>query len=423
MGFRYGTEFLNRALFAFLLMGLLTSSGNSQTTTSVTETSSAEERATPKDGALKDEAQNKSTCGGSVLCIAEKIDSLRLSPTGRFARGLQYQFELTEQPGTVFISQGTGVGEVSAFLRNPQKYLQKHTLTFKFAELFPDRLSLYKRGSEYLKKHPEAANEQLSDILCSDNPLITCLTNGGSWWKRALMGTTINVYFSQRALVQQQFLATSSQFGKDFLVNGGFTFDPAKLFPTASNWKSTFDDVQNIDKGLALLAASDYEKKPWKHSWAVALIPKVEFKILSQFDFLKYQGALIDPPFPNPALSTWTFTWDLTRAIPDTKSRADADAIAEAVDNLKNTLGTEPQSTWKKQCLLHFDQGVVRKVKDLHPAFTASSCQELGRVMKAKQYQLACVLVDKDGAEKEREDGLVTELDTPPKPGSNSCHW
>lgn len=43
---------------------------------------------------------------------------------------------------------------------------------------------------------------------------------------------------------------------------------------------------------------------------------QVEFKILTQFDFIKYKGSLIEAPFRERALNTWTFTWDLTRLIP-----------------------------------------------------------------------------------------------------------
>lgn len=380
-------------------------------------------------------------CVGSVvegsekpLCISEKVKSLRLGWAGRFARGFQYQYKLNEQPGTVFVSSGSGAGAITAFLRNPQDYLQQHTLTFKFGELFPERLSMFKRGSDYLKKYPQAADEQPSEILCGDKPLITCLTKGGSWWKRALMGTSFDVSFSQRALVQQQVIATPARFGKEYQVNAGFVFDPAKLFPTATNWKSTFDEVQKIDKALAYLGAADVTeaieaksgRRPWEQPWAAAVIPKVEFKVISQFDYLKFQGALIEAPFPNQALNTWTFTWDLTRAIPDTKSRTDADVIDETLRDLKSSLGSkeEEQPTWQKQCILHLPQGEVRKIKDLHPAFKAESCQGLAKIMKANSYQLSCVLKGMEGGAEKSVDGPKRgRSEDPAVPSGNECKW
>ncbi len=245
----------------------------------------------PKDG-----ARDVGECGGKVPCpISEKIKSLRLNWARRVARGLQYDYELNEQSGTVLVEFERESETLTRPIRNPQSYLQKHTFTFKFGELFPERLSMFKRGSEYLKKYPQAAdpNKELSELLCGDKPLITCLTKGGSWWKRALMGTSVNVTLAQRPEVVSQVFVTDPRFGKDFLVHVGFVFDPAKLFPTATSWKGTFDDVKGIDKALALLGARDArpgQKPPWKQPWAAAFIPKVEFKVLSQFDFIKHGG-------------------------------------------------------------------------------------------------------------------------------------
>ena len=124
--------------------------------------------------------------------IRDKLDFLRPGWERRFARAFQYQYELAEQPGTVLAD--FLIGDETAFppetvtrpIPNPQRYLQKHTLTLKLVELIPDRLALFKRGSDYLKKHPgAAAGEELSEIVCDDKPLITCLTRGGSWWQRA----------------------------------------------------------------------------------------------------------------------------------------------------------------------------------------------------------------------------------------------
>jgi hypothetical protein len=239
------------------------------------------------------------------------------------------------------------------------------------------------------------------------------------------MGTSVNVSFSERAAVQQGVIVTSPTFGKHYQVNGGFVFDPAKLFPTATNWKSTFDEVQKIDKALALLGAGDViprQRPPWKQRWEAALIPKVDFKILSQFDFLKFEGALIQAPFPERALNTWTFTWDLTRMVPDTKSRVDADAITEALSALKSSLGRKEPPTCQKQCVLHLSP--ENRSVDVQPAFSAESCQKLAKIMKAETYQLSCVLKDKQGGDKECEVGPESRPDVlANRPQGNSCKW
>jgi hypothetical protein len=221
--------------------------------------------------------------------ILAKLDSLRPGWASRFARAFQYQYEWVEQPGTVLADFLVETETKTFPIRNPQDHLQRHSLTLKLGELIPDRLALFKRGSDYLKKHPEAAdgNTELSKILCGNKPLITCLTRGGSWWQRAAMGTSITASVGQRPEVIDNIIISSAPFDKKYQFTGGFVFDPAKLFPSASNWKSTLDDVQKIDNSLALIeAVSDAKRKPWKQLWA-AFIPKVEFKMIAEFDFMK----------------------------------------------------------------------------------------------------------------------------------------
>jgi Carboxypeptidase regulatory-like domain len=383
-----------------------------------TATVSADGRAAIERGeAPKDSAQDDIKCGGNIECITDKVRSLRLGVTGRFARGLQYQYQLNEQPGSLLVGSG------AVILKNPEHYLQQHTLTFKFGELFPDRLYIFKRGSDYLKKYPQAADAQLPELLCGDKPLITCLTKGGSWWQRALMGGSISVSLSERAAVQQGFIVTSPKFGKHYQVNGGFVFDPAKLFPTVVNWKSTFDDIQKIDNALALLGASDaIEGRPWKQPWTAALLPKVEFKILSQFDFVKYNGILIAAPFPERALKTWSFTWDLTRVIPDTKSRIDADTLVEALRDLKSNLGRKKEPTPQKQCILHFPKD--DRVVDVQPIFSAESCQKLAKLLEPEKYELSCELKGGPEGRDVHDNGPKrAPSDSPVKPSGNLCRW
>ncbi len=118
----------------------------------------------------------------------------------------------------------------------------------------------------------------------------------------------------------------------------------------------------------------------------------------------------------------------MARAIPDAKSRLDADAIAEALAELENNLGREEELAWQKRCILHPAQEAgglkeVREVKDSHPAFKAASCQALAEFMKAGEYQLSCVK-GKDKKTEERDDGLKMPLrKAAPPPPQNYCKW
>lgn len=355
-------------------------------------------------------------CNG-VPCVKEKLNSLWLPIPQRIARLFQYEYKLTETPGTVQVG--------SEFIQNPQDELHQHTISLKFAELFPDRLTMFKRGSDYLKKNPTATAHGVRDLaeaVCDDDALITCMTKGGNWFKRAWMGTTISLSLSQRSLVQQQILIDPT-FAKKYQFTGGFVFDPAKIFPSVSSWRAMFDEVARIDKAIALMGAQDVDKdgaRPWNHRWSV-IFPKVEFKILTQFDFVKVSGVLVEAPFPERALNTWTFTWDLSRLIPDTRNRVDEKAIFETFAMIKETMGKPDE--WKKNCVIQkAGEAYERRLKDIHPAFNPESCQETGQVMNALTYKLSCAL-----AGSPNDDGPAVPVGTPPypamKPPNNLCKW
>ena len=151
-----GSKFFSRTFFALTLVGLLAVHGKSQTITSQTSEKSETVNGNQSKNftfsveptPTKDTVQRGAMCGG-VLCLKEKINSLWLPIPWRIARLFQYEYKLSETPGTVQIG--------ADFKETPQDYLHQHTLTLKFAELFPDRLTMFKRGSDYLKKNPGAA--------------------------------------------------------------------------------------------------------------------------------------------------------------------------------------------------------------------------------------------------------------------------
>jgi hypothetical protein len=383
----------------------------------------AQDKPAASGGGAESQPGESDDCNGSdkVQCISDKLKAQRLGWGGRIARGLQYQYQLNEQTGWVI------VGNPAEIVRNPEDYLQQHTFTFKFGELMPDRLTQFKRWSDYLKKYPQDAEVEPGVILCGNKPLVTCLTKGGRWWQRALMGTSVSLTVSERAAVSQGFIVTDPKFGQDYQVNGGFTFDPAKIFPSASTWKGTFDEVQKVDKALAYLGASDaYDRKqPWKENlWLAAILPKVEFKVLSQFEFVKFKDALIIPPIRERALNTFTFTWDLARAIPDTKSRMDADAIADSLNDLENGLGAAEKSSWQKRCVIHLAAG--DRTLDVHTTFPARSCQQLAIRLKADTYQLSCYRKATKEILEQQLNGDPIKSAEPPSPPSatvNQCKW
>ena len=478
---RFRTHLSKCALLAFVLIGLLTSHANSQTTSSLTLRLSVVDtdgRGVPaaivvlKSDTIEREIVGVTNVDGTVTFVdlqpgtskvsvnaigfaplhenvtvsvngtndvklavgpppppdtnVSKIKSLMLPIPLRILRGLQYELKVNEQAGTVLITNEAGVLQP---IENPQRNLQQHTLTFKWAELFPDAMSLYKRGNDYLNKNAPSDDAALREWLCGTRPLVTCLGKGGRWWERFFGAFTTYVNYSERVSVVQNLDVTAPRFGKKFQFNGGASFDPAKLFLTASSWKGAFDEVQKIDKATALLGARDaIDGTPWKPHWLALFLPKIDFKILSQFDFIKQDGILVEAPFRERALNTWTVTWDLTRLIPDTKNRLDADIAREALNKLRTDLGhkpPDPNLLWRKRCILYFAPG--QRDVDVQAGFSDKSCQELAQLKtySAQSYELACV--QGTGAAEVIVKGGQIPAATPPAPSNKpvgvSCNW
>lgn len=482
MRLRFRSNPLTGALLAFLLIGMLASRVNSQTTSSLTLRLSVvdtEGRGVPaatvvlKSDAIDREIVGVTNADGTVSFVdlqpgtskvtvnaigfAPLHQSVTVSVNGnndvklavgpppngyssvpqikslmspiplRILRGFQYEFKVIEQPGTVLLTNDAGVIQP---VENLQRNLQQNTLTFKWAELFPDAMSLYKRGNDYLNKNAPSDDVELRGWLCGTRPLVTCLAKGGRWWERFFGGFTTYVNYSERVSVVGNLDVTDPRFGKKFQFNGGASFDPTKLFLTPSSWKGAFDEVQKIDKATALLGARDALKgTPWKPNWLALFLPKIDFKILSQFDFIKQDGILVEAPFRERALNTWTLTWDLTRLIPDTKNRLDADIAREAVAKLQTDLGhkpPDPNLIWRKRCILYFaaDQRNV----DVQAGFSDKSCWELAqaKIYSAAQfYELACVQ-GPAAAEVVVNGGQIPRANLPApanKPPGNACKW
>ncbi len=145
------------------------------------------------------------------------------------------------------------------------------------------------------------------------------------------------------------------------------------------------------------------------------LCADVSVQRTSQFDFVKYGGTLIQAPFPESALNSYTFTWDLRKAIAPTATRlAAADAkskIASYQDPLKEKA--------TKLCVAY--SGPLRSPVNVPSKFEAASCQKFAKDVGADHYALACV----------SDNGVLIGTPYPKdfdpdqklKAGLDSCRW
>jgi hypothetical protein len=405
----------------------------------------------------------------TVRICKEELKPLQPTGWGRFGRGFQYTYGRLEQPRSVLV----GSGSTTQIIQAPEHYLNQHSLTFDFSEVFTspaDFASMVKTVyADKLEADPRVAKKSVELDLCGQQEFIVCLAAGPSAWKRALSGFKITASLSERQGVQQGVIVPEGSFSQHYPFGGEIDFDPAQMFITGTNWKAAIDAVaknpigpsqlysqcamyekggdalgdrsiaaggrgasaQDRGRCVALFARSRIatSKPPSRRDYIVAaLIPKFGYKRISNFDFVKSSGILIPAPFPESALNSFTVTWDFKRAIAATKSRLDAADAFRASNQpspggnsgIESTSYNVPQSgDDPKLCIIY--SGAAGSSINVPSTFSADSCYRFARKMSADRYALACV------SSNDVLLGPAMDAAMPPddkaKPESNSCRW
>jgi uncharacterized protein YodC (DUF2158 family) len=286
-----------------------------------------------------------------------KEDLKRFQPSvkEKILRAWQYQFQLQEQPAFIVASSGG----TSSTLPNPNKWLQQHSITLTLSELFPKVTNLSELvGAAYDMhhyNHPTNAKVQLDTDICHGKDKLKCLVRGGdfsagNFFERLFSGASVTFSESQRDEFQQGMivpLSTSQGWAFGYVIN----FNPASLFVTSANWTkvNTVLAKRQIDLGditpeekncivadgpakgrNAIGECEDLFAKPRLYAsnrqsfWtgvAAVMIPTFKMQALSQFDFLKQGGILVQSPLLQRTLKNFTFTWDLGRLLPATSDK------------------------------------------------------------------------------------------------------
>lgn len=392
---------------------------------------------------------------------------LELNPRARIARAFQYQLSLAEQFGTISGTNG-------AFLQAPEHYLVQHSLTFQVSELFlPSSdfakiLKTYYDGLIAPGVPPIPSNSPLVSFahLCPKSSPLQCIADSGGWWKRALSGVMATFSLSERQRVVGGIVVPEGPFPADYDKTGQITFDPAKLFITGSNWSDALSLLAGMRVGDP--TANKHELKYWvadkngltlfdrcfgysgdvvaakaaskeeplfpkngivhdcisafggsKGGWVgflAAAVPKFTFKRSSQFDFVKYAGILIQAPFGERAVNSYTFSWDLTRLIAPTSARL---AVMDAMTQPSKVAAAEAKGKTEgsKLCVtISHGQPSFLSVPN---SFTDTACREFASNLdNAGQYRLGCVL--KNGVSLSRPVDVNAQSAMPP---ANSCNW
>jgi hypothetical protein len=345
----------------------------------------------------------------------------------RVARAFQYQLGLQEQPGTATIQNGSTV----QFIPNPERYLIRHSLTFQFSELFLTPSDFGGALRDFYVHNSSVADKRLNlSSLCGKRKqwALECVATSGAWWQRALSGLTMTFSLSERTRVVSGIVVPDRPFPQDYDKAGQIDFDPSQIFITGADWKNAATSLKDMkltnnhppqecspdgespdgSKGIqsgdrvAVKCVNKYGGSKWGGvGFLAAAVPKFKFARQTQFDFLKNGGALVPAPFPESALNSYTFTWDLKHLIAPTKERI---AVADFMKDYTPKPGT-------KLCVT-----IINGHKSYLPisdSFPAASCQRFAHSMEAETYEFRCVA----------KDGETFVGDESHKPTQGNCKW
>lgn len=352
-------------------------------------------------------------CNGTASSFEQDMQLFTGDLWARFGRSFEYDFQRVEQPRVFQTSSGTTVP-------NPEEYLNEHTLTFQFSELFPSsatRFSAFKSAYTFEAATPGATPASVAADF--NRPFhLNEIAAAGGWLKRTLSGVTVAMDLSERPALQQGVIVTNTSFSDHYQVTGSFAFDPSQLFISGTNWKilakdpktglgfsgypcefnpkdsrtnaaqadpvmnrpPTRDCIDNLaaprfrsNRGTALKPSRGIR-------FLAAVVPTFAFKKVSQFDFLKAGGVLVPSSFLDSSQNQFVFHWDLKRAIASSTSRTDA------LSAFPDTAPVQPQ----RVCEVIY--GSNRNFIPVSDKFTPEACRSFADRNGASDYALDCLV-------------------------------
>lgn len=366
---------------------------------SAAQTKSADER-------NQEEAQcrvgDRNSSESPVIC---NTDLRTLSPTGwgRLGRGFRYQYQLGEQFRSVLV----GSGSAAQILPNPEHYLNQHSLTFQFGELFRTSGELSAMVRQIADERTKEKGRQFTLEMCRSSDVVACLAGGEGLAKRALSGLSLTASLSERqAVLLSSGFAPEGNFSSHYGVTGQIDFDPAAMFVDANNWENALGAVQNMDltpeKCFQKRGDPDRDDCTTKLSKATlrgsyqrsgvdvfleAAIPTFQYKRISQFDFVKNGAILLPAAFPEVALNSYSFTWDLRKLIASRATRLAArSAVASYQAPVVERAAAATAGAAQEVCVTAGESTNFISVT----RFTLESCRSVARSVGAERYALAC---------------------------------
>ena len=296
------------------------------------------------------------------------FDDLSSELSERIKRAPSVKIEGVQASKYVYgVPYGSPAGTQAGFLGNPDSALFNYSATLNFSELFlsvSDRTTACKSASALRAAGMTVNIKPGEKDFCKDYEFITGDRNR-DFAQRLVSGITVTYTASQNAKFQKSLLQGERDITFSHSVTG--SFDPTKMWRSASDWESAAavyasqavirgagDDfsasIEQFPRGDAPVGINDFPCLDLRSSvgcfyryaygWhkvqiLEALIPRVDVKVVTPLNFQAANNVfLVQPADERKVLYTVALSVDLTKFIPNNKTRASA---ANVLVTLANT--------------------------------------------------------------------------------------
>jgi hypothetical protein len=309
------------------------------------------------------------------------------------------------------VPYGSPAGTQSSFLSNPDTALFNYSATLNFSELFlsvADRTTACKSANALVAAGFKMHEKKEGSDWCNDYQFITG-NRGRDFAERFFSGLSLTYTASQNAKVQKSLIQGDGDVTFSHSITG--SFDPTKFWRTASDWEAAVGvyesqadiegegdkssrDIDPVEKQSSPVPFHDFPCldpsregcfSDYAYGWKKiqilkALIPRVDVKAVTPLNFQSANNVFLSQPADErKVLYTVALSIDLTKFIPNSKSRASAANVLVALANTKDKRSAPKAAfEWRLKVKIYY----VQLISDPHKVDDDTWWNEFQRVVQ-----------------------------------------
>jgi hypothetical protein len=258
-----------------------------------------------------------------------KVADLLPNAFEQLASVFKLEGEIADQPDFVWVEVELPDDQGSTFEPrvNPNRSLWKATLSADLSKLMttPSELKTAYETAARNREWFDLSEDPVADV----HDALAYFARARScdfWGKRLLAGFSASFSVAE----QPDELDGNNRELDGHVETFSVTWDPASLLVTGSDWEaaaSTLRAYAQLSGRPELLGDQSSCKTPGSkrclrqtsglsggREWFAALIPKLQFKTVDQFDYIKAGGQYFSTELSDKTIETYTITWDFGRA-------------------------------------------------------------------------------------------------------------